>query len=104
MKCETDCKAFEVVQREIFRMYSDHTLKPGDCVYETVMAEKFDLSRTPVRDALGRLVANGFLEQHRGKRGYMMPRLTNDDMHDAFEEHQWGQTYTIDKKANLSAA
>ena len=81
-------KAFETVQREIFSMYSDHTLQPGDCVYETTLSEKLGLSRTPVRDALGRLVANGFLEQHPGKRGYMMPKLASDDMHDAFEARE----------------
>jgi DNA-binding GntR family transcriptional regulator len=99
MADRTNCKAFETVQKEIFSMYSDHTLKPGDCVYETAIAEKLGLSRTPVRDALGRLVANGFLEQHQGKRGYMMPKLTSDDMHDAFEARE-----CLDEKIGWLAA
>lgn len=99
MADKTDCKAFETVQREIFGMYADHTLKPGNCIYETTLAEKLGLSRTPVRDTLGRLVANGFLEQQQGKRGYVIPRLASDDMHDAFEARE-----CLDEKIGWLAA
>lgn len=77
-------KSFESVQDYIFKMYAEHTLEPGDCIFETEIAKQLNLSRTPVRDALGRLVANGFLEQQRGRRGYFLPHLTVNDMEDAY--------------------
>lgn len=61
MSINIDSKAFETVQDYVIGLYSDHKLEPGDCIYETALAEELGLSRTPVRDALGRLAANGLL-------------------------------------------
>lgn len=55
---------FEVLQGEIL----DGTLMPGDRIKEADLANRFGLSRTPVREALRRLEARGLLahEPHRG--------------------------------------
>lgn len=55
---------FEMLQAEIL----DGTLAPGDRVKEADLAERFGLSRTPIREALRRLEARGLLmhEPHRG--------------------------------------
>ena len=88
MSINIDSKAFETVQDYVIGLYSDHKLEPGDCIYETALAEELGLSRTPVRDALGRLAANGLLEQPHGKRGYRIPSLEFGDMRDAFEARE----------------
>lgn len=88
MNERTESKAYEIVQSYVMEMYANHKLQPGDIIFETVLAEELGLSRTPVRDALGRLSANRFLEQYPGKRGYYMPLLTFQDMHDAFEARE----------------
>ncbi|WP_240375083.1 GntR family transcriptional regulator [Bacillus piscicola] len=47
----------EAVRKEIFR----GVLKPGDKVTETVIAQKFEVSRGPVREAMQILVMEGLL-------------------------------------------
>lgn len=83
-----DIKAFSTVESYIIELYATHRLTPGDCIYETTIAEKLGLSRTPVRDALGRLAANGFLEQTQGRRGYRIPVLSFEDLKDAFSARE----------------
>ena len=47
------------------------------------MAEEFDCTRMPVRQALLRLVSEGYLIGT--TRGFVTPTLTNDDIHEIFE-------------------
>jgi DNA-binding GntR family transcriptional regulator len=62
----------ENVYRSIIKMILDNQLKPGDLLLETELANKLQVSRTPVRQALGRLVAQGFLDK-RKKKGCIIP-------------------------------
>ncbi|MBN2011107.1 GntR family transcriptional regulator [candidate division KSB1 bacterium] len=62
----------EHAYRSIIRMILDNQLKPGDILLETELANKLQVSRTPVRQALGRLVAQGFLDKKK-KKGCMIP-------------------------------
>lgn len=48
---------YEALRRDIVEM----SLAPGDPVDETRLAKRFDLSRTPIREALVRLAAEGFV-------------------------------------------
>lgn len=48
--------------------------KPGDRVREEDIAQQLDVSRTPVREALGRLTAEGFLKPS-GGRGLVVRSL-----------------------------
>lgn len=88
MNTSVDAKALETVHNHVTEMYANHKLQPGECIFETALALELNLSRTPVRDALGRLSANGFLEQYPGKRGYFVPHLAFDDMKEAFEARE----------------
>jgi DNA-binding GntR family transcriptional regulator len=56
---------------------------PGEVLLETVLAQSYGLSRTPVREALGRLEQDGFLE--RGTRGYRVRSGTPQDVLDIYE-------------------
>ena len=59
----------------ILRLLIDHEYHPGERLFETVLAERLRISRTPVRTALTRLVTCGFLERCSHRRGYLIPLL-----------------------------
>ncbi len=77
---KADEKAFLMVIDQIVA----HRIRPGDRIYEPDLAESLSLSRTPVRHALSRLVAEGVLDKARGKRGYTLPVLSREDMEEVF--------------------
>ncbi len=58
-------------------------LKPGEVVTEVSLAERFNLGRTPVREALGRLEMEGLIQtENRTKRVCF---LTTNDIEEIFE-------------------
>jgi DNA-binding GntR family transcriptional regulator len=59
-------------------------LRPGDRLDEQELAERFGVSRTPVREALHQLAAAGLVET-RPRRATLVRRLSNDDLADSFE-------------------
>jgi len=73
----------ERAYRSIIRMILDNQFKPGDFLLETELAEKLKVSRTPVRQALGRLVAQGFLDKKK-KKGCMIPFPNVQDAQQVF--------------------
>jgi DNA-binding GntR family transcriptional regulator len=64
-------------------MVFDHRLAPGQWVDEKALAEAWQISRTPLREALKVLVSEGLVElvPHRGCR---VIELTDDDAEDLF--------------------
>jgi len=73
----------EVAYRAILRMIFENQVRPGDYLLETTLSESLGLSRTPVSHALGRLLAEGFLEK-RSKRGYILPFPSPEDARHVF--------------------
>jgi DNA-binding GntR family transcriptional regulator len=73
----------ETAYRAIIRMILRKQVRPGDSLLETAIAESLGLSRTPVSHALGRLLAEGFLEK-RSKRGYVIPFPSPEDARHVF--------------------
>ena len=71
--------------RQIVSLVRSHEYIPGDRLYETTLAERLKMSRTPVREALSRLVTFGFLEKSAPKKGYLVPALTPLDMEQVFQ-------------------
>lgn len=57
--------------------------RPGDRLDERHLAEAFGVSRTPIREALQRLVASGLVSV-RGRSGAMVAELEAADLLDAF--------------------
>lgn len=78
-------QAHEVVFWHVLDLMAAEKLLPGDIIFETTLASELEMSRTPVRNALARLVAEGFLESPRGKRGYGVPELSLEDMREVFQ-------------------
>nr|WP_289852090.1 GntR family transcriptional regulator [Rhizobium sp. SSA_523] len=58
-------------------------LAPGAEVSEPELAEQLQMSKTPVREALGRLCVEGFMEAY-PRRGYRVTPVTIKDMNDLF--------------------
>jgi len=58
-------------------------LPPGTDVSEPELTEQFQLSKTPVREALGRLCVEGFVETI-PRRGYRVTPVTVKDVNDLF--------------------
>ena len=69
----------------IIQLLIDHVYNPGDWLYETLLAERLSLSRTPVKNALTQLVTCGFLEKTPHRKGYLVPILTPKDMQIVFQ-------------------
>ncbi len=60
------------------------TYRPGDRLREEEVAERLDLSRTPVREALRRLEADGIVE-HRPRLGAVIRTLDHGEMVELYE-------------------
>ncbi|MDR0653063.1 MAG: GntR family transcriptional regulator [Synergistaceae bacterium] len=76
------------VLRYVVEMVVSGKILPTEVLYETTMAAYTGLSRTPVREALSRLVNDGFLGQVKGKRGYVVPPLTLEDMRNVYHARE----------------
>lgn len=61
-----------------------YTIRPGERVNELELAEKFEVSRTPLREALNRLVAENLLH-FVPNRGFFVRELHRQDIFDLFE-------------------
>ena len=70
----------ELLQR-LRRMIIDGQFEPGDKIPEKRLCEQFDVSRTPLREALKVLAAEGLVELS-PNRGAMVTVLTYEDFQD----------------------
>jgi len=73
--------------RYIIHKIVENQLRPGDTILETEMAETLEISRTPVRSAIGRLVNEGLLEKKR-KKGCIIPAPQPEDARQVFEARE----------------
>ncbi|UYM05650.1 GntR family transcriptional regulator [Solicola gregarius] len=69
---------------EIRTMILSGELAPGSRLTVRPLADRLDLSPTPIRTALATLERQGMLEGHE-HRGYFVPTLGRDDMLDIYE-------------------
>jgi DNA-binding GntR family transcriptional regulator len=67
----------------IKRMIRDRELRPGSKITEAVLTRKFGMSRTPVRVALARVAAEGFLQPYAG-RGYIVQTIKEQDLDNVY--------------------
>ena len=69
---------------EVRRLAADFVIKPEERIREGAMATELGVSRTPLREALNRLVAEGFLT-FRGGQGFFCRALTPDRIVELYE-------------------
>lgn len=73
-------RTYQILRREILSC----VMEPGSEVSEADIAERLSVSKTPVREALGRLRADGFVVTF-PRRGYQIVPLTIADMNELFD-------------------
>jgi DNA-binding GntR family transcriptional regulator len=67
----------------IRRMILNGTLKPGERINQVQLAEKMEISRGPIREAL-RLLQNEGLIQHEANRGTFVSTLSSQDIYEIY--------------------
>ena len=73
----------EFAYQSIIKLILGNHFRPGDFLLETKLAKSLELSRTPVRHALGQLVAEGFLDKKK-KKGCIIPVPSPEDARNVF--------------------
>jgi DNA-binding GntR family transcriptional regulator len=73
----------DLVHRNVLESILQGQLPPGSRVKDTDLSEDLQVSRTPVREALLRLVKEGFLENLVG-RGFIVRPLTSQEVRDIY--------------------
>lgn len=79
-----DENASERAYRELKQMIVRCDLEPGSELREATVSQLLDIGRTPVREALGRLVHDG-LVQVRSRQGYRVTPTSLADVREVFE-------------------
>ncbi|GGG82590.1 GntR family transcriptional regulator [Salipiger pallidus] len=72
----------ETAYRELIRMILEGQLKPGDTLQEVKLCEVLGMSRTPVREAIGRIDSDGLAEQK--GRFFRVRRITAEEIDEIF--------------------
>jgi DNA-binding GntR family transcriptional regulator len=87
-RTETDLRGNEDLAsrayREIRQAIIDLSFQPGQLVQEVFLAQRLGTSRTPVREALKRLQAEGLIEAM-SSRGAMVAQVSIDDVDNAYQ-------------------
>lgn len=68
---------------EVLRRLRGGMIKPGDRIVDKALAVELDMSRMPAREALLRLVTEGYLVG--STRGFRLPQLSVQDILDIFD-------------------
>ncbi|RWL83967.1 MAG: GntR family transcriptional regulator, partial [Mesorhizobium sp.] len=71
-----------------------NVLRAGQKLVDRDLAEALGVSRTPIREALGRLAMTGLIEQ-RARRGYYVCHFTVDQVIDLYEFRKMLETHSI---------
>jgi DNA-binding GntR family transcriptional regulator len=100
---ETSTSLGDAAYRSIIRMILENEYRPGDVLLETELAERLSFSRTPVSYALGKLVAEGFLEK-RAKKGCVIPTPSPEDARNVFQARQVIESQTATAAARNASA
>lgn len=90
-------RAYAHIQREI----ASGGLRPETAISEVVLAKELRMSRTPVREAINQLVAEGLLEQT-PNRGTLVVRLQRQDVVELYELREALEVYAVRKAAGLT--
>jgi DNA-binding GntR family transcriptional regulator len=75
-------------------------LPPGSRLVMDAIAERLEISRTPVRDALRRLEREGLVEPN-GRKGYMVRAVTDADLAHLYESRTAVEAYSARRVAEL---
>ncbi|MEL6640077.1 MAG: GntR family transcriptional regulator [Pseudomonadota bacterium] len=74
----------EITYAALLKLIRDGVFKPGDRLRETEISERLSLSRTPIREALRKLEADGIIE-HRARIGAVIRTLSHEEVVELYE-------------------
>jgi DNA-binding GntR family transcriptional regulator len=77
----------KVVYEDIRRQISEEKLVPGQWLIERELCETYRMSRTPIREILWKLTAEGLLEQATN-RGFVVRRLGLEQIFEIFQARE----------------
>ncbi|GLI57509.1 GntR family transcriptional regulator [Propionigenium maris DSM 9537] len=83
MKIQKSKPMRELVYEELKRLIIEGEIEPGSRIVETEYAEKFQISRTPIREAIRMLELEGFVESQ-SKGGVIVKTITKDDIEEIY--------------------
>ena len=86
---------------KIREMVMTGILKPGDRLAEPALAKILNISRTPVREAIGRMVSEG-LAEYAQQHGAYVRKFDKAGVQDFYEVRELVETYSIRKIAERS--
>ena len=89
-------RAYVYIQRKIAR----GDLAAGTSISELALAKELGSSRTPIREAVRQLVAEGLLE-HTPNRGAVVVQLARQDIIDLYELREALEVYAVGKVARI---
>ncbi len=85
----------------ILDMILSSEIKPGDRIREDILAEKFGISRTPVREAINQLTQNGFVLNIK-RKGLYCVNITKSELLDLLELRAALESISFDKCIDLA--
>lgn len=89
-------QVYELLKKEI----CDGNYQPGQWLQEKELAEQFSVSRSPVREALKQLAADGLVVEVPNK-GVFIREFTPKDIEEIFDLRVMMESYAIDKIVDL---
>jgi len=84
MKIQKSKRMREVVYDQLKELIIDGTLQPGNRIIETDYAEKFQISRTPIREAIRMLELEGLVESQ-SKGGVTVTGIHKTDIDEIYK-------------------
>lgn len=88
-------EAYNYIRREIVLNH----FHPNEVISENQITDQLNMSRTPVREAMKKLEADGLVVLH-GRENIVTP-LTADDVQEVYELRSLLETYALKKTINL---
>ncbi len=88
--------AYELIKRMILKGY----FKPGERLIENQLSKKFGVSRTPIRESIRKLAAEGLVEIT-PKGGTKISKLTKNDIDEIYEIRDVLESLAAEKAASI---
>ena len=85
-------KAYRIIKEKLLRM----EFAPGSRIREDLLAEEISMSRTPVREAINQLTAEGFIHNE-PRRGLFFIEIKKDEIKDLLDVWEALEILAVDK-------
>lgn len=90
----------EYVYNEIKKRLMNNKIKPGQRIWEEKIAEELEVSRTPVREAINRLIAEEFVE-NRPRKGIFAAEISKSELNKMLDVRIALETLSVNQCCKL---